>query len=73
MTYSPTSLSITYFDENGIKKTKKVSGFLATIIQHEMDHLNGVLFPKRVLEQKGALYKSKKDEKGEEYFDEIKI
>ena len=69
----PTSLSITYIDENGLKNTNKVTGFLATIIQHEMDHLSGVLFPKRVLEQKGTLYRSEKDEEGQEVFDEIKI
>jgi len=69
----PPMVSISYVDEFGNKKTKKISGFLATIIQHEMDHLNGVLFPKRVLEQKGALYRSEKDEKGDDVFEEIKI
>jgi len=49
------------------------SGFSATIIQHEYDHLRGILFPKRVLEQKGKLYKSHKNEKGEDEFDEIDI
>ena len=56
-----------------ITKTGTFSGFMATIIQHEMDHLQGVLFPKRVLEQKGTLYKSHKDEKGEDIFEEITI
>lgn len=54
-------------------KMRTFSGFTATIIQHEMDHLNGILFPKRVLEQKGKLYKSKKDEKREEVFEEIEL
>lgn len=53
--------------------TRFFSGFLATIIQHELDHLDGILFPKRVLEQKGKLYKSHKDEKGEDVFEEIEI
>jgi peptide deformylase len=64
---------LTYTDEFGKIHHKKFSGFVATIIQHECDHLNGVLFPKRVLEQKGTLYESKKDEKGEDYFEELKI
>ena len=67
------TLSLSYMDEKGILKTKKVTGFLSTIVQHEMDHLNGVLFPKRVLEQKGKLYKSEKNEKGEDVFEEIEI
>lgn len=54
-------------------QTKTFSGFAATIVQHEIDHLNGILFPKRVLEQKGKLYKSKKDEKQEEVFEEIDV
>lgn len=56
-----------------ITRTRSFSGFLATIIQHEFDHLEGILFPKRVLEQKGKLYKSHKNEKGEDVFEEIEI
>lgn len=55
-----------------ITKTQTFSGFTSTIIQHEIDHLNGILFPKRVLGQKGILYKSHK-EKGEDIFEEIEI
>src|SRR3972149_6350073 len=62
-----------YLDEGGTAHKRKFKGFLATIVQHELDHLNGVLFPKRVLEQKGTLYKSEKDEKGQDVFEEIKI
>ncbi len=67
------SVTLSYFDEKGKKKTKKFTGFMATIVQHETDHLNGILFPKHVLEQKGKLYKSHKNDKGEDEFDEISI
>lgn len=43
------------------KKTEWFSGFKATIVQHEMDHLQGILFTQRVLEQKGCLYRETKD------------
>jgi peptide deformylase len=62
-----------YEDEKGEKHEKLFKGFLATIIQHEVDHLDGILFPKRVLEQKGTLYKSEKNEKGEDVFEELAI
>lgn len=62
-----------YQDETGKIHKRKFSGFMSTIIQHEIDHLNGVLFPKRVLEQKGTLYKSEKDEKGEDIFEELRV
>ncbi len=66
-------IELSYLDENGKPHQRKFSGFIATIIQHEYDHLHGILFPKRVLEQKGKLYKSKKDEKGKDVFEEIEL
>jgi peptide deformylase len=67
------SLTLSFLDEQGKSHKQKFSDFMATIIQHETDHLNGVLFPKRVLEQKGILYKSHKNKKGEDEFEEIEI
>ena len=40
----PSSCEVEYFDYNGDKKFLKTSGLLATCIQHEMDHLEGILF-----------------------------
>lgn len=67
------SLTLSFLDEKGIHHEKKFTDFMATIVQHEVDHLNGVLFPKRVLEQKGILYKSSKNDKGEDEFEEIEL
>lgn len=66
-------ISLTYQDENGEKHTKTFNGFFATIIQHEYDHLQGILFPRRVIEQKQKLYKSSYDKKGEMEFEEINV
>ena len=33
-----------YIDENNTEQELKADGLLATCIQHEMDHLEGVLF-----------------------------
>lgn len=38
-------------------KQETFSGFPAHVIQHEMDHLNGILFIDRCLEQNSKLYK----------------
>jgi len=67
------SVKLSYFDKDGNLNIKKFDGFMATIIQHETDHLNGVLFPKHVLEQKGKLYKSYKNTEGEDEFEELVI
>lgn len=66
-------VKLTWQDVESKKHTKIFKGFPAVIIQHEMDHLEGVLFTKHVMEQKEKLYKSSKDEEGQDVFDEIKI
>ena len=40
----PAECHINYVDYNGKNQDLKASGLLATCIQHEIDHLNGVLF-----------------------------
>jgi len=40
----PSKCEVEYLDYNGNKKILKAEGLLATCIQHEMDHLEGVLF-----------------------------
>jgi peptide deformylase len=66
-------VKLSYQDETGKSHTKMIDGFLATIVQHECDHLEGILFPRRVLEQKGQLYKSVTNKKGEIEFEEISL
>ena len=51
------SIKIKYLSENGKTQSKKFSGFLAQIVQHEIDHLDGILFVDRILEQESPLYK----------------
>jgi peptide deformylase len=51
-----------YQDINGKEYLKWFTGFESIIIQHEMDHLNGVVFTQRSLEQKGQLYREENDE-----------
>jgi peptide deformylase len=67
------SLTLKYQDLKGTVHEAQYSGFIATIIQHEMDHLQGVLFTQRVLEQKGKIYQSTRDKKGKEILEEIVI
>ncbi|SMF79918.1 peptide deformylase [Candidatus Pelagibacter sp. HIMB1321] len=40
----PSHCDVDYLDYNGERQTLHASGLLATCIQHEMDHLEGVLF-----------------------------
>ncbi len=58
--YSPLkrsmSVTVKYQTPQLITKTEVFTGFAAHIIQHETDHLNGILFIDRVLEQNSQLY-----------------
>ena len=40
----PNTCEVEYLDYNGKKQKLKADGLLATCIQHEMDHLEGILF-----------------------------
>ena len=40
----PKKCDVEYMDYNGKKQLLKAEGLLATCIQHEMDHLEGILF-----------------------------
>lgn len=44
----PRKIEIEYHDVNGEKQTLQAEGFLATVFQHEFDHLEGTLYVDRI-------------------------
>ena len=40
----PTRIHVTYLDENLVAHDEEVEGFLARVMQHEFDHLEGKMF-----------------------------
>jgi peptide deformylase len=66
-------IKLAYQDLQGKKHHQKFKGFLSTVIQHETDHLNGILFVDRILKQKGKIYKVEKDKEGQEVLVEVKF
>src|SRR3989338_4007295 len=38
------------YDENGVPIDRTGSGFHARVVQHECDHLDGILFPARIMD-----------------------
>ena len=40
----PAGISARWRDEHGVAHDERIEGMLATVLQHEMDHLEGVLF-----------------------------
>lgn len=47
------NIEVTYYNEKGEKIVKQVKGFTARDIQHECDHLDGIVFLERVNQHNG--------------------
>ena len=52
-------IKIQYFDENFIKYVQSFDGLLARVIQHEYDHVEGILFTDKLSSFKKQLLKKK--------------
>ena len=66
------SITVTYQTPGGERRTEKISGFTARIFQHEIDHLDGVLFidrkePGELMPEKEyrEMRKKEKEQQGE--------
>lgn len=46
------TVTVKYLNEKGLPKKLRATGFLATVIQHEVDHLDGILIINRFRKQK---------------------
>lgn len=44
-------IEIEYLDEKNVKQKRKLSQFDARVVQHEVDHLDGILFVDRMTEE----------------------
>lgn len=53
----PQKVLVAYETLEGEKKEEWFTGFDAVIIQHEIDHLHGILFTQRALEQNKTVFK----------------
>lgn len=53
------TVTLTYFDENFKKHTETYTGLLARVIQHEYDHIEGVLFTDKLSSLKKRLLKGR--------------
>lgn len=53
-------ITVRFLDQEGILREIEASGFEAVAIQHEMDHLDGLLFLDRITSLKTGLFRRKK-------------
>lgn len=55
------NIELTYYNENGEKIVKQLKGFFARLVQHECDHLDGIVFLEKVKEPNGFATKENID------------
>lgn len=67
----PAEIDLGYNDKLGKKIQNHFKGIPARIIQHEIDHLDGILFIDHVHSQNGKMFKVEKDKGGKEQFVEV--
>jgi peptide deformylase len=67
----PNAIKVRYLDENGTAQVLEAEGLLADCLQHEIDHLNGILFvdhlsslKRKLLIQKAAKTVTRLDKQG---------
>jgi len=53
------TITVEYQDENFVKKTEVFDGVLARVIQHEYDHIEGILFTDKLSPLKKRMLKGK--------------
>ena len=57
--YRKERITIEYYDEDFNKKTEVFDGLIARVIQHEYDHIEGILFTDKISTLKKTLIKKK--------------
>jgi peptide deformylase len=58
----PKKIRVSYMNEKGEDKQIIAEGFLATVLQHELDHLDGVLYVDKVKDPKLLSYQEEFEE-----------
>jgi len=69
----PAEIELESQDKKGKLSATKYKGLPSRIIQHEIDHLNGILFTDHIHDQNGKLFQVKKDKKGKEQLVEVTL
>ena len=71
--YRPKKCHIKYLDYDGNPKEIKVEGLMATCMQHEIDHLEGILFIDYLSKLKKSMIIKKLSKQKKETIDRIVI
>ncbi len=55
-------IAVKYMGVDGKEKKEELEGYVAIVFQHELDHLNGILFTSRATEQNNQIYQEEDGE-----------
>lgn len=67
----PYEVNLSWQNLKGNLEKERFKGKESAYVQHELDHLNGILFVDRALKQGEKIYQLQKDEKGEDQLVEV--
>jgi len=57
----PKKITLIYYDQTGKKIKQTVQGLMARVMQHEIDHLDGILFTDKAVEMENEKLKSQNE------------
>lgn len=52
------------FDQTGVRFEREVSDFHARVVQHECDHLDGILYPQRIRDMQSFGFREELESSG---------
>lgn len=58
----PQHINVRYLNEKGEQQILEAKGFLATVVQHELDHLMGILYIDRIKDSRLLAYQEEFDQ-----------
>ncbi len=59
-----THLQYKGFDQKGLPFSREVNGFHARVVQHECDHLDGILYPQRITDMRSFGFREELENSG---------
>lgn len=69
----PYQIKMAWENEKGKKQVKEFKNRASVCLQHEFDHLEGILFIDRLLQQGEKIYELKRNRQGQEVFEEVEL
>ncbi|MFH1866110.1 MAG: peptide deformylase [Candidatus Eisenbacteria bacterium] len=65
-----TDVRVDYLDESGIRRALEATGELSSLLQHEIDHLNGVLAIEKAVSSRAYMSRGEWERQGRPFYED---